>query len=229
MTTTSKVLLVVASPRGKAGVSHVMASYFGARLATQGLSMETVHVSDVFESAEEARGFLTAMSEAETAFFFFPLYADQLPGILVRALELYDAHRVFLGRGRLRRVAALCNCGFPEAGHIDGALAVMRRFAELQGLKYSGGLAFGGGGMVQGAIALERQGGKVERLKKVLNLSADAVAKGLPLPEEAMALVRRPVLPHFLYAFIAEIGFRWHCYKRKVDAMARPFQETAKG
>lgn len=226
MNAPSKVLLVVGSPKGKTSASNSMATYFADRLSERGVETEKAFIQDLPLDGSRDQGFLERMAEADSAFFFFPLYADQLPGILIRALESYEAHRSVAGTGRLKSIAALCNSGFPEASQNDAALAVVRRFAEGQGLSFLGGLALGGGGMVRGGVSLEAQGGKMQRLQKVLSLSADAVAQGHPLPEEALRLVRRPILPNFLYGWIAEMGFRWECYKRKVDATARPYDET---
>jgi hypothetical protein len=229
MTAPRKIVLVVGSPKGKASASYAMAVFFGRLLVAHGAETETVCVRNISWMPQESQAFFKAMDDADSAFFFFPLYADQIPGIMVEALERYATHRASFQTTRLKSIAGLCNSGFPEARQNDGAMAVLRRFAELQSLEFLGGLTLGGGGMIRGDLPLERQGGKTFGLRKALQIAAEAFAQGKPLPKEAVALVRRPVIPHTFYAWIAEAGFRWHCWKRKLQAKAKPYEESPQG
>jgi hypothetical protein len=223
MSESLKVVLVVGSPRGRKSVSDVLAGYMAEHLQGKGVDTKTVYAPRPDLPDVEAANLNVSLDAADQAFFFFPLYADQLPSGLIALLERYARYRSSIKTGRLRSIAALCQSGFPESFQNDQALAVMRRFAELQDLEFLGGLALGGGGMVQGEIPLSKQGGKVTRIAKVLRLSAEAFAEGKPLPAEALDSIRRPVIPAFLYGWIAELGFRWEAHKKKADLRAKPY------
>jgi hypothetical protein len=175
---------------------------------------------------EESERLNAAMDGADKAFFFFPLYADQVPSGMIEFLERYARHRGTSPLSRLQSIGALCNSGFPEAQQNDQALAVIRRFTELQGFRFLGGLALGGGGMVEAGKPLEEQGGKAARIRKALCLSADALAGGQDLPQEAVEGVRHMSIPAFLYAWIAEVGFRWECWKKKINLRAKPYSDS---
>jgi NAD(P)H-dependent FMN reductase len=221
-----KVLIVVGSPRGRQSVSHVLAAYLAECFALKSVETEIVHVPRPDLPVGEEEQINAAMDSADQVFLFFPLYVDQLPSGVVAFLERYARHRETVKTGRLRSVAALCNSGFPEAQQSDQALAVIRRFAELQGLHFLGGLALGGGGVVQTEKPLGEQGGKAARIRKVLQLSADALAEGRDLPRAAVEGVRHLPIPAFLYAWIAEAGFRWEGHKKKIDLRAKPYADA---
>ena len=71
-----------------------------------------------------------------------------------------------------------------------------------------------GGGESIGGRPLEEAGGLVRNVKKSLNLAADALAKGEKVPEEAVKLMARPLVPGWLYLLIADIGWIWKAKKQ---------------
>jgi len=87
---------------------------------------------------------------------------------------------------------------FPEAGQCDTALAISRRFASEVGMKWLGGLALGQGGAIEGK-PLTEAGGKARNARKALDLAADALANDLPIPEETVSLMAKPIVPRLFY------------------------------
>jgi hypothetical protein len=140
-----------------------------------------------------------------------PLYVDGLPGLVTAAIEILRRRRA--GAGSRPRFVALVNSGFPEAVHNDTALAICRLFAEQAGLEWIGGLAIGGGGMLAGK-PLAELGPQGRVVVQALQLTADAIAEGRPVPDTAQRLVRRLSIPTWLYRFLAGWGFRQEAKKR---------------
>jgi hypothetical protein len=114
----------------------------------------------------------------------------------------------------------LVNCGFPEAVHADTALAICRLFGEQANLDWIGGLAIGGGGMLAGK-PLAELGGRARAVTRALALTADAIAQGRVVPDEAQRLVRRLAIPAWLYRFFADWGFRQDAKRHKTGARLR--------
>jgi hypothetical protein len=96
---------------------------------------------------------------------------------------------------------AIVNCGFPEALHTQTCLAICRRFASETGLKWAGGLGLGGGEAVAGR-ALQQAGGLVRNVKRSLKLTSESLAEGGTVPQRAVELMAKPLIPSWLYRWI---------------------------
>lgn len=94
----------------------------------------------------------SAMSESDAILLIFPLYFFCLPGILTRFLQDYATFVKNQPKsGKVARVYAIVNCGFPEDEINSDALRVVESFCRAIGAKYRFGLMIGGGGMILGA------------------------------------------------------------------------------
>jgi hypothetical protein len=117
-------------------------------------------------------------------------------------------------KGR-RRLAALINCGFPEAVHCDTALAILECFARRVEFEWAGGLALGGGASIDGR-SLELRGGMTRNVRVGLDEAADALLRGEPIPPSAVAQLAKPMIPARLYTGIASLGWRWQALRHGV-------------
>jgi len=131
----------------------------------------------------------------------------------VEALEDWADQQLAGPRIGGRKLAAVVNCGFPEPSQNDQALAVMERFASVEGFEWLGGLTLGGGGGIPPGDSLARLGGMTANLRWALDLSASSLAAGLPLPGEAWQAVRKPLMPAWLYLFFGNLGWYWGAWK----------------
>jgi hypothetical protein len=147
----------------------------------------------------------TTIDNADLVVLAFPLYVDTLPAPVISALEKIAAHR----QSNISpvRFAAISNCGFPEAEHIATALATCEEFARETGFSWMGSLALGGGeGLVHG-VPLNEMDGRAIPLKKSLELAAEALANGRPIPPSAQELLSKPIIPNWMYKLFG--GFGW--------------------
>jgi len=207
-------LLLGGSPRGEQSSSTVLGRYLLAQLAGRGLSTESLQIYGAQRSAAGVDGLLAATDRADLIVVSFPLYVDSLPAGVIRMLERIAAHRRAVGAAKIerasgpQRLAAIVQCGFPEARHNHTALAVCRQFALETGFVWTGGLPLGGGhGLVQ-SKPLESLGGKAAFVRSALALAATALAAGKPVPEEAVALMSKPFAPAWLYRLFGNLGWR---------------------
>jgi NAD(P)H-dependent FMN reductase len=206
-----RALLLVGSPRGDVSVSAGIAAHLGALLKERGLTVATERIPACLREDAELRRLGAAFREADVVALATPLYLDSLPGPVTEALELLGNQRA--ARGACPRFVAIVNSGFPEAVHNDTALAICRLFAAEAGLDWAGGLAIGGGGMLAGR-PLAEQGGRAGNVVRALALTADAIARGVTVPDEAARLARTLPIPAWLYRLIADWGFRHEGKKR---------------
>ena len=201
-----RALLLVGSPKTGPSTSGVLGEELLGRLAAAGWQTESLSLKpSTFREAGEAE-LLTAVDRADLVLLAFPLYIDELPYLVTKALDVIAGHRLAAGEGaRTQGLCALANNGFPEAHQNNLAFAILRRFAARSGMAWLGGTAMGAGEAMLGGHPLEAKsasGIPLFRISQALDAAGVALARGEALPAEAsegMARVPIPSMPRFVW------------------------------
>ncbi|HQY93253.1 hypothetical protein [Caldilinea sp.] len=204
--TRQAVLLIGSAKRAGESTSEALGAYLATRLRVQGVEVTTFAVHRALRTPARTRTLLAAVDDSDLLMLAFPLYVDTLPALVTQALETIAAHRHALGAPRPSWLLALANCGFPEAAHNEVALEICQNFAAEAGMRWAGGLALGAGGAVHGGAIAGR--GMTHTVARALDLTAAALSTDQPAPEEALALMRTPLMPGRLYTLMGNLG--WH-------------------
>ena len=221
-----RAVLLVGSPRTKKSTSASLGGYLIEQLTARNIETETLQIHTSINSQSRMDKMYEAIDKADLVVLAFPLYVDSLPAPVISALEKIASHRK--GSQRPIRFAAIANCGFPEAHHNDTALAICAEFARQNGLVWMGSLALGGGeGLVHG-VPLKEMDGRAIPIRKSLEIAAEALSNGQPIPQSARELLAKPVIPTWLYKALGGFGWRqqakgWGASKRLQD---RPYQNA---
>ncbi len=218
-----RALLLIGSPRTRKSTSASLGGYLMEQLAARRVQTETIQVYTSLYSSERMRSMLEAIDKADLLVLAFPLYVDGLPGPLVAALEKIAIQRA--GQSSTQRMAAIVNCGFPEASHMDAALEICEIFARQAGFLWSGGLALGGGqGLVHGA-ALDELDRRALPIKRSLEAAAMALTTGKPIPQAARDLMAKPIIPGWLYQLAGVYGWKQQAkrYGMQKQLKRRPY------
>lgn len=210
----SKALLLVGSARRPRSTSEALGTYLCERLGESGFETETLLLH------RNQPALLDAVDRADILLLACPLYADSLPYLVVEALERIAQHRLENARARGQRMAAIVNSGFPETQHNDLAIAICRQFAREAGFEWVGGLALGGGPVLNGRSPKEA-GGMARHALESLDLAAAALAEGRPLPQEALQAMARPMMPARMYTTVGNVGWRWQAWRNRVWRMGQ--------
>ncbi|NNJ13310.1 NAD(P)H dehydrogenase [Chloroflexales bacterium ZM16-3] len=221
-----RAVLLVGSPRTAKSTSFALGGYLLEQLAGRGVETQTIQLYTTLSSPVKRQALFAALDSADLIVLAFPLYVDSLPAPVTAALEMIAAERA--GKRSTQRFVAITNCGFPEAHHCDSALAVCKRFADQAGLTWAGGLALGGGGMINGT-PLAQMGGRARYGRKALDMAAVALASGQAIPREAVDLMAKPNIPAWLYLLVAGLSWRQQAKPYGVQKQLRkpPYQKTA--
>ena len=203
-----RAVLLVGSPRTRKSTSGALGGYLFEQLAKQGVQVETFYVHTCLRSPERMAALFEAMDAADLVGLAFPLYVDSLPAPLIEALERIAARRAGREPTHPQHLVAIANCGFPEAAHNTMALEICATFARQAGFSWAGGLALGAGEGIVHGTPLNEMDGRAISLKKSLELAAAALLAGGPIPQEAVALMTKPVIPGWLYRAMGVYG--WH-------------------
>ncbi|HLO33219.1 MAG TPA: NAD(P)H-dependent oxidoreductase [Anaerolineales bacterium] len=223
---TRRALLLVGSPRGKTSTSQALGSYLFEGLASQGVETESMRLYSMMKSASELQKLFEAVEAADLVTLAFPLYVDSLPGPVIGMLEKIAEQRRKQIPAHPQRFTTIVNCGFPESGHNETALAICRNFARLTGFEWAGGLSLGGGEGVVHGNSLHELDGRAIPLKKSLELAAQALGAGKPVPQEAIELMARPVVSSWLYWLLGGYGWKQQAksYGVQNQLKARPYE-----
>jgi multimeric flavodoxin WrbA len=202
-----RALLIVGSPKTKpSSTSGNLGGYLLERLRQQGWETESRTLRASLNRPEGQSELLSAVERAGLIVLAFPLYADALPYLVTKALAVMAARR---GAGRepsSQRLVAIVNSGFPETHQNSMAMAICREFAAQSGLSWAGGLALGGGGVVgdQPLMGAKRSP-PIKHIIAALDMTAAALAEGLPVPAEAVSMISKcpiPLMPFALWRWI---------------------------
>lgn len=219
-----RAVLLVGSPRNRNSTSHSLGSYLMSGMASAGVATEIIPYTSMLSAARRSAA-MDTVDGADLLVLAFPLYVDSLPGTVTAMFEQLAA-RKWTGDSP-RGFAAIVNCGFPEAAHTATALAICAEFAGAAGFAWRGGLAMGEGEAVQGA-GLEALGRRTAGPRRALDLAAEQLAAGRPVPGEAVERLAKPAIPPALYRMIG--GQRWRRLGRHYVAGSltrRPYETVA--
>lgn len=224
MSAPGRVLLLIGSPRGSRSGSESLGGYLLNRLAERGMQCDRAQIGAGLPSEQKLSEIVSAIDWADLVILAVPLYVDSQPAPVVRTMEVIARRHRGPDAVSARRFAVILNCGLPETANNDLALRIYRRFAAEAGLQWVGGLALAMGEALD-QQPLDRVGWLARRVRKSLDLSAAALADGQKIPDEAVALMARPLMPKWLYTFFAHRSWRQQAraHGAKTPLDARPY------
>ena len=228
-----RALLIVGSPKtAEPSTSSALGGFLLDCLEERGWSTESLTLRASLHRPEGESELLSAVERAGLVLLVYPLYVDALPHLMTKALAVIANHRRTAGETASQRLVAIVNSGFPETHQNSLALAICREFAEQSGFQWAGGLAFGAGGMIGGQPLTQpqRQGAPVKNVIAALEMTANSLADGLPIPAEVMKLITKNRIPFALwsrlYVLMGARGFKKVAAKNGVsnaDLLAQPY------
>ena len=229
MSAPASVLLLIGSPKKGMSTSEALGVRLLDRLGDRGVRGRVVRLHRALGPAGSRDEWLALVESSDLVVLATPLYVDSLPSHVIAALETIATQRETRPAAprRSQRFAALLNCGLPEARQNDTAVRICRQFALETGFDWAGGLAMGGGEMI-GGRPLGKLGRTARHVVAALDLAGDALAVGNSIPDDAVALMAKPLVTPALFAIIGDIG--WRLQARKFGAQwrlhAQPYEES---
>jgi hypothetical protein len=189
-----RALLLVGSPKTRKSTSNSLGEYLFEQLGAQSIETETIYLDTVLHSPAKMPVLLDAVDAADLVTLAFPLSVDPLLAPVLEALERIAAHRQRRHPSQRQLFTAIADCGFPEAYHCTTALAICETFARQAGFEWAGALALGGGERVNGA-ALVEAGRMTIRIRKSLEVAAEALVQGKPSPKQPRIFLESQSFP----------------------------------
>ena len=212
MNTYKNVLLLIGSPKGSASTSASLGNYLISKLEENGLTKEVGYIHKLVKNKEGQLKLFSMIDKTDLIVMAFPLYVDSLPAPVIKSLEFIADYRENLEHPRQQGFVIIINCGFPESEHNNTAVNISKIFAQDVGFEWKGGLALGMGGVIQGK-PLKDRGGVVRNIIKGLDIAAIALSEGENIPQEAIDLVSKRMMPKKFYTMVGNIGWKMQAKK----------------
>ena len=210
-----RALLLIGSPKPASSTSEAIGDYLLDKLRQHDIEGEKTKLIQILKHEDGIHKLIASINNCDILILSCPLYVDSAPAIVIKAMELISKERKSREYIKRPRMLAICNSGFPEAHQNHTALEIYRHFANESGFEWVGGLALGGGGAID-SRPLTSLGGMARNIIKSLDLTASAITDGKHIPEEATKLMAKPIVPHWLYFLIGQIG--WKIQAKKYGA-----------
>lgn len=210
-----RFLLLNGSVRKK-GTSYSFARTMKKLIEDMGGTAEISHVIDYFDEEKEIHEFESLMQEVDFLAMIAPLYADALPYYDLWFLEKVadTCSQVLEGKGFF----AIGQCGFPDITRIDPILDACQIFAQEMKMEWLGGLAYGGGAMLDGAF-LEELGEKGEKITQGFKLALQDIFSGKAISDSSQELITVKI-PKILYWPL--VVFLNHSIRKKARESGNP-------
>jgi hypothetical protein len=205
-------LLINGSPRGRRASSKILSDHLGVRLLGAGWEIKSAIAASAMRTEDGRKGLISDFGAADTAILIAPLYVDALPGQLTEALEMLAADSASAGDSP-KQIAAVLNCGFPEARQNEFAIAICRHFAETIGARWIGAVAIGGGAMI-GGKPLDVAGKLGREIIAALDVLVEAIDAGEPVALDAGPTVAEPSMSPSMYARGGDMMWRMEAIKQ---------------
>lgn len=201
------MLLLIGSAKQPHSNSEMLGNYLMDRLREKGCETETIHLAKHHQDSSDDQYLLDKINSADITILSAPLYVDSLPAMVTEVLEKTASFRQNRPGLKTGYFAAIINCGFPEANHNHTAIAICRQFAKEARFTWLGGLSMGGGEILR-ARPLAGSSGMLRSVIRALDHAAHAIAERAPIPDEAVRLMSKPVIPRWLYTTAGNHGWK---------------------
>lgn len=221
-----KLLLLNGSPR-KGGTSYSFARTMKMIAGDAGHTAEIIHVIDHFNRKDGFDRIKAMVEESDIIASIAPLYVDALPYPAIRFFEeLAGRYSAELSG---KDFFAVAQSGFIDIVVMQSMLETCRFFAEETGMRWLGGLAYGGGAIIDGA-RLEDLGRKGRRLTTALQIALEDVFAGRKISDKAQNIMTEK-FPKMLYRPLAAfltLRVKMNCRKNKItfaELCGKPYLE----
>lgn len=170
-----KKLLILNGSHRRKGTSYSFSSTIKKLSEEAGNNAEILHVIDYFENKKSLEDLLNLIAKSDIIAMVAPLYTDTLPYTSIWLFEKLAAE--YRNELKDKSFFAIGQCGFPDITRLEPLINACKFFSDEMEMKWLGGLAFGGGSILNGA-ALEDLGKKGQKITSAFKLALGDVFGG---------------------------------------------------
>ncbi len=201
MSIQKQAILLVGSLKRTKSTSDFMGSYLLSLLSKNGFQTKKMYIGSL-DSKEKRNELLSYLDHSDIVIFSSPLYIDCEPYLVIKAMEAIAEHRKNNKSIKRSLFLVISNGGYPEAQHNNTALSIYHHFASECDFEWAGGLAMGMGAAFS-ISAVRGVGPIIGNLKKAIEITASALSNNKPIPNQAIKLMAKAIVPIWIYSCLA--------------------------
>ncbi|MDY7026824.1 MAG: hypothetical protein SVR04_00860 [Spirochaetota bacterium] len=195
MTELKHVTFLIGSTRGIKTTSESMVNYMSGLFEKKDVSSSAFRVPRVCRNAGTYEDLESSLLKGQLFFIAAPLYLDTPPAAVLELCErLYLENPSSLDG---RRCAAIIHSGYPERIQRDAALRIIRSFALQAGMKWDGGIGFGGTSPIDGT-PLEEAGIFSATIRACMSRMVESLLRNKPFSRELINRSGRFLFPKLM-------------------------------
>lgn len=192
-----KLLIFNGSPRKK-GTSYSFARTVKKLVEEDGNTAEIIHIIEYLEEGKSIKSLKETIINSHIIALSSPLYVDSLPYPVIWFFE--ELIKNYNTELKGKSFFAIGQCAFPYPALIDTLINCCRCFAEEAGMKWLGGLNYGGGVLINGQLIenLGKKGTKItsafrSALKEIYEENKISATSQKKLSKEFPRILSRPM------------------------------------
>ncbi len=201
-----KFILLSGSPRGKQSTSYSILHYLKSQLKVKHTEYEILMLHKILRKESEIDKLLVNLDSTDYVILAAPLYVDSLPSHAIKFLQQIVDYRKKVTSSRRPKFIAIINSGFPEKNHNTLAIEICKKFSDDADFEWTGGLPYGGGAIIDGT-PLESAGFRGRHARQAIEILAESILRGEPVPEACIERINKGVIPKHLYTSASHM--RW--------------------
>ena len=205
------VLAINGSPR-KNKTSYSFGRTMKILTEELGNTAEIIHIIEYFDGEKSLENLRNIIIQSDIIALVAPLYVDTLPYPAIWFFEKLSSE--FKNELNEKSFFAVGQCGFPDITLCQPLIESCRCFAEETRMKWLGGLGYGGGAILDGAL-LENLGKKGEKITFAFKLAIEDVFQGKKISSKSQELLTIKIPKIFYHPLAAFLNHRARKNARK--------------
>lgn len=185
-----KMIIFNGSPR-KQGTSVRFAETLGKHAAAQGVEvMDIVHIIDLIDKKITIDMCIALIDAVDTIGICMPLYVDYMPYPVLFFLERIQ--EVAMEKLAGKQLFAVMQSGFPDIRLMASTFEALRIFAVESTMKWMGGLAFGGGAIINGT-SMDKLGKKGAKISRAFQMAVEDLVLNQPFQPKVQTVLEQKI------------------------------------
>lgn len=219
----AKIIAVTGSTRGIKTASESMVNYLAAKLASAGLDLKKYRAYQIFHDEEKVQMLINSLEASDLLLICSPVYVHSLPFPLLNLMEQL-AQKTAVEFWQDKKMLGIIHSGYPEEIQRKVSLAVCQNFADQLGIKWLGGLGFGGSPIIDGR-PLEEVGRMTKWLRRSLDELSKSISSGNRISDDAKKYAKRhfPAIPLWILKMMLNKRVKKMAKKNGIDLYEQPY------
>jgi len=218
-----KIIALLASTRGKKTATESMYNYLVDKFNKDNITIKMYRAHHIYKDANKRELLLNELKDSDFLLICSPVYVHSLPYPLIVLME-YLAGETKPSFWLDKKMMAIIHSGYPKDIQRKASLAICKNFAVELGIKWQGGIGFGGTPIIDGR-PLEESGGFTKWMRKALDEMGHSIIAGEELSSKSYDFAQKhfPSIPLWILKIMMNLRSKSQAKKNGVDLYAIPY------